>query len=669
VLETVSVIIPAFNAEAHVGKAIGSALEQTLPVLEIIVVDDGSTDRTVDVASAFGERVRVISKPNGGPGSARNLAARHAQGDWLAILDADDWWFSYKNEVQLNEVSWSGIGMSHCKFDHRNDKPPKELTFEELWRHNWIGNSSVMIRRSVFEEVGRFNEDRRLISVEDYNLWLRVAAAGTRIRTCNHILVHYTTGIGISSHTERFMQASLFNLDDVGERCSLPPAVVTKRKSELLAQFGRQALHERRTDIARPLMWQTLRGNRSVGNAIRLAAAHLPTPVLDIKRSVGRPARRMFRNWARHVGEPVADEYLNHPAVDVREQPFWSEMETSISILDRSKHCSADLAHLGRPVVLTTIDAEEDFDWNSPFSSASNRVVSMRSQSKAHDVFSQFGVVPTYLVDYPVASQDAGRTPLRELLSSGLCDVGAQLHPWVTPPFVEKVNVRNSFPGNLPLVVEYEKLQRLTSTLESAFGVRPQIYRAGRCGVGPNTGAILEHLGYQADTSVMPFWDYRHQGGPDFHRITPRPYWLDKSRSILELPISASLVGRAASLPHSLSSAALSLAAQRSGITSALSRAGLLERIRLSPEGMTIREAKRLVLHMISHGHKVFVLTYHSPSLEPGNTPYVRTSEDLRRFLDWLSAFYDFFTNEIGGETSTWRAVRDILAASDSNAD
>ena len=238
--DSVSVIIPAYNAEAYIGRAIESVLAQTVPVLEVIVVNDGSDDATVGAASTFGDRVKVISKPNGGPASARNLAARYATGDWLATLDADDWWFPYKNEIQLARTNWPVIGMSHCLFDHRNDRPPAELTFQDLWSNNWVGNSSVLLRRSIFANIGGFNEDPRLISVEDYNLWLRIAAAGVRIRTCSHILVHYTTGIGISSNPQRLMQASLFNLADVAEKCSLPAAMIEQKRSEILALFGRE---------------------------------------------------------------------------------------------------------------------------------------------------------------------------------------------------------------------------------------------------------------------------------------------------------------------------------------------------------------------------------------------------------------------------------------------
>jgi hypothetical protein len=94
------------------------------------------------------------------------------------------------------------------------------------------------------------------------------------------------------------------------------------------------------------------------------------------------------------------------------------------------------------------------------------------------------------------------------------------------------------------------------------------------------------------------------------------------------------------------------------GLTGAMAHLGLLERIRLSPEGMTVEEAKRLVRHMLATGHRVFVLTYHSPSLAPGNTPYIRTPDDVRRMLDWLDEFYTFFREELRGRPASWRDVR-----------
>jgi hypothetical protein len=313
------------------------------------------------------------------------------------------------------------------------------------------------------------------------------------------------------------------------------------------------------------------------------------------------------------------------------------------------------------PMLVTTIDAEEDFDWSGPFIRTSSRVTSMRSQYKAHRVFERYGVIPTYLVDFPVASQDEGRGPLKELLEARQCEIGAQLHPWVNPPFVEVISNRNSYPGNLPMVVEYDKLLALTNMLEEAFGIRPRIYRAGRYGFGPNTAEILRHLGYLVDTSMMPCWNYGPQGGPDFRTVEAEPYWIDRDRTVLEMPISVALVGRAARVDRRVSAGLFNRISEGVGLTAAVARLGLIERIRLTPEGIAIDEGKRLIRQMIADGQRVFVLTYHSPSLEPGGTPYVRTAEDLTRFLAWLEEFYDFFTKEIGGQCVSWRDVRDAL--------
>jgi hypothetical protein len=285
----------------------------------------------------------------------------------------------------------------------------------------------------------------------------------------------------------------------------------------------------------------------------------------------------------------------------------------------------------------------------------------MRSQHLAQRVFERYGVVPTYMVDYPVATQDGGREPLREFLRSGVCDIGAQLHPWVTPPYVEYVSLHNSYVGNLPRALEYAKIQRLTEELQSAFGQAPRIFRAGRYGVGPNTGRILAQFGYEADSSVIPYWDFGVQGGPDFWEMTARPFWIDEHRQILELPVSATLVGRGAHIPTRLKSTLFGRKSEWAGVPSILARLGLLERIKLTPEGITIEEAKRLARVMVDGGHKVFVLTYHTPSLEPGNTPYVKTTADRERFLRWLDEFYDYFTTELGGTVSTWRNVRSAL--------
>ncbi len=641
---SVSVIIPAYNAAAYVGRAIESALAQTEKPLEVLVIDDGSGDHTGPVVRAYEPAVRLISKPNGGPATARNLGARLARGEWLALLDADDWWQPEKLAVQLALATEPDIGLIHCLPDHRTDRVPAVLGFDDLWVRNWIVNSSVLLRRDVFEALGGFDKSPELISVEDYNLWLRLAASKWRIVTCQRTLMHYTRGIGISANSARFMRASLHNLDSLERRLRLPPAMVQRRRIEIVFQFARQALYERDLATARMLFRRAFAGRRSLRIGLNLAAAWLPEPVLGLKRRFAGVLQ------PRRAGTPSSAPGAAWPA-----RPPASAGRSDVH---------GTLAALDQPLLVTTIDAEEDFDWSRPFSSHSSAVTSMRSQHRAHRVFERFGVVPTYMVDYPVASQPQGRDPLRELLQDGCCDIGAQLHPWVTPPLVEQISARNSFQRNLPPEVEFAKMRVLTVEIENAFGCRPRIFRAGRYGIGGHTAGILRELGYQADSSVVPYYNFRRGDGPDFRHFSAMPHWIDPARSLLELPISAAVVGRAAGAPHALSAAAFGRFSERGHIPWMLARLGLLERIKLTPEGITIDEAKRLVRHMHAVGHRVFVLTYHSPSLEAGNTPYVRNAGDLDRFLAWIEEFLDFFTTEMNGRSSNWSEVRELLRAS-----
>ncbi|MBO1076767.1 glycosyltransferase [Roseomonas marmotae] len=380
-----------------------------------------------------------------------------------------------------------------------------------------------------------------------------------------------------------------------------------------------------------------------------------------LRQRIGRAAKAL--STARFSMRQAAASYLSIYGMGPEPQAV-AEPETqlrcSASIIDQRFHTPVSMAHQEKPLLLTTVDAEEAFDWSRPFSRTAYDVSSMASQHLAHRVFERHGVVPLYLADFPVASQDAGRAPLRELMKDGLCDVGAQMHPWVTPPFTEEVGEHNSYAGNLPVALELEKARRLTDALGEAFGIRPQIYRTGRYGVGPRTADVLKSLGYVADSSLAPCWPApSHHGFPEAWGSAPGPYWTDAERTLMEIPVSAALVGRLAGR-YEGKLAPLVFRPLPGGLRLAgvMSRLGLLERIRLTPEGMTIDEAKRLVRHMLSQGHRVFTLTYHSPSLEPGNTPYVRSLAQRDRFLDWLDEFYTFFREEVGGRTATWRDVR-----------
>ncbi|MDE2181837.1 MAG: hypothetical protein KGJ78_02320 [Alphaproteobacteria bacterium] len=312
-----------------------------------------------------------------------------------------------------------------------------------------------------------------------------------------------------------------------------------------------------------------------------------------------------------------------------------------------------------RPLVLTTIDAEESFDWSRPFTRDNHNLAALGQQHFAHHVFEKHNVVPIYLVTYPVVVHEHGYRPLLEYFAEGRCEIGTQLHPWVTPPFTEQVNLHNSFPGNLPAELECEKLRVLTDAIGERFGRRPIVYRAGRYGLGPATLRALRRLGYKIDTSVVPEQDYSKDHGPSFFGRPVWPYWADEEQTLLELPLTSAFVGLIGRSSHRLARALYLNDLHYGFARSVLVRANMLERIRLTPEGTRVEDAKKLVRVLLRRGIRIFVVSYHTPSLVAGNTPYVQSVDDRNRLLRWLDEFYEFFREEIGGRPATTAEIHE----------
>lgn len=195
----VSVIIPAYNASAYVAQAVQSALGQRGVDLEVIVIDDGSTDDTPKVLATFGESIRVVRQSNAGHVKARNHAAQLARGEWLAFLDADDEWLPDKlaKQLQLAEEDTALIYTGRQNFGDcgriASLQSVEELlegdVFDMLLLGNFLTVSSVIIRKTWFEQLEGFNAEP--YGCEDWDLWLRCAARGGRIRVCREPLTRY----------------------------------------------------------------------------------------------------------------------------------------------------------------------------------------------------------------------------------------------------------------------------------------------------------------------------------------------------------------------------------------------------------------------------------------------------------------------------------------------
>ena len=184
----ISVVIPAYNYGRFIGEAIKSVLEQTYPISEIIVIDDGSTDNTKQVVESFGERVRYFAQKNSGVCAARNAGIKNSSGDFVAFIDADDTWLPEKIEKQLAKFAEDRkIGLVHCglrEFDSQTNETIRlYLDGEEGWVADELllfekpvilgAGGAVLVSRKALEEVGGF--DTNLKIGEDWDFCYRIA--------------------------------------------------------------------------------------------------------------------------------------------------------------------------------------------------------------------------------------------------------------------------------------------------------------------------------------------------------------------------------------------------------------------------------------------------------------------------------------------------------------
>jgi len=320
---------------------------------------------------------------------------------------------------------------------------------------------------------------------------------------------------------------------------------------------------------------------------------------------------------------------------------------------------------LTRPQLAVVVDTEEDFDWSAPFSRERISTASVPAQLRAHDIYDRFGIVPTYVVGYPIATDPIAVELLGRLREEGRAEIGAHPHPWVTPPHEEDVNAFNSYHCNLPAVLERAKIAALTAAIAENFGKSPTVFKAGRYGFGANTAEVIKSLGYTVDCSYVPYFSYAPDGGPNYYGAPDQPFWLDREAQLLEVPMTSGFVGALAKLGPLIQPVFDSDGAKRTRLVGLFAKLNLVSRSRLGPEGVAAEEQCRLLERLVRSGRSMFTLTYHSPSLAPGNTRYVATQADLAPFLGRIEAVLRFFRDELGGEFTTlarYRASEPVAA-------
>lgn len=333
-------------------------------------------------------------------------------------------------------------------------------------------------------------------------------------------------------------------------------------------------------------------------------------------------------------------------------------------MLDPNTWRTIDWAAEQTPMLVVVVDTEAEFDWEAHGPRRAIGVSSVKCHNRAQQIYDRYGVRPTFVLDYPVSSTPEAYEFIREVHRSGACEIGAHLQPWDNPPLVEPMTDENSYPGNLPFELEREKLLQLTHAIEQNVGVRPRVYKAGRYGVGPATAGILAELGYEIDVSVVPGTDLTCKFGPNFSHCRASPYWFGADPALLEIPLSIGYTGLLADTGYVAYTLTMNERLKALHVPGILARLGLVERITLTPEGISFEELRRLTRALLRKGHRVFNFTYHSPSLAPGNTPYVRSEADLRAFLQRIERYLRFFITEIGGRAATPFEVKTVAEGS-----
>jgi glycosyltransferase involved in cell wall biosynthesis len=293
----VSVIIPAYNCETVIGRAISSVLKQNEVELEIIIIDDGSTDNTRYEVTCFENRVRYFFQSNSGPAAARNRGLAESRGEFIAFLDADDEWLPEYLEktipllVRDNKVglvySWA---IKRNKTGHdkiRNLQSPSRNSWHTLlWPDPLQCTPATICRRTVLEKVGDF--DTSLKTREDLDLWIRIGEiAGVAVIPEPLVVVHHSGNSYSSSHDIEQMKTDYFRI--ITKALERSPELYTKKQRIIMAEafryWGQHELYFGYSREARKDLLSSLCVLPSMSALLSLSACLLPSGVLKTLRN------------------------------------------------------------------------------------------------------------------------------------------------------------------------------------------------------------------------------------------------------------------------------------------------------------------------------------------------------------------------------------------------
>lgn len=298
--------------------------------------------------------------------------------------------------------------------------------------------------------------------------------------------------------------------------------------------------------------------------------------------------------------------------------------------------------------LIITIDTEED-SWDG-YSTTGDTLRNIERVPALQEMFDRFGVRPTYLVTYPVATDSKAVSILKAVMDRGACEIGSHCHTWNTPPFDEEPNKKNTMLCNLPKGLQFKKLRVLDEAIKRSFGIKPTSFRCGRWGYNRDVAENLQRLGYKVDTSIAAYMDWSAYDGPDFSTIPPGAFKFttddicgeSRDGAMAEVPATVGFLQRRYALSNRILRAVSRRPFNRLRLTGILYRLNIVNKVWLSPEFSDAATMIRLAGTMKKNNYAFINMSFHSPNLIAGLTPFVRTKEAEKDFLDRTSEFLKF---------------------------
>lgn len=297
--EQLSVVMPCFNAAPYVEQAVESALQQAGGDTELVVVDDGSTDGSGEILQRLAQRhagrLMLLHTQRIGPYPARNLALQQVRGEWIAFLDADDWWAPNFGSAMLAALQASGADAAYCGWQNVGIAGPRgepyvppdylaEGSVENFLRHCPWPIHAAVLRRSVVERLGGFSE--RMFSSMDYDFWIRMLGVTQRLVRVTEVMAFYRwhgSGQISAAKARQVLHAWQVRRDFVQAHPALAATLPASKRRELvdgaLMAQGRSMFWRRDLGEAQPVLRQALRtGAWGWRDLPMLMAAQLPAP-------------------------------------------------------------------------------------------------------------------------------------------------------------------------------------------------------------------------------------------------------------------------------------------------------------------------------------------------------------------------------------------------------